>query len=143
MPISKEQQEMMQWMRDDPHGFSAKMKERYPTATEEQISGLFTKVGMKPPTPVVQLPEIPIQPAAATLGKGAYTRPSGTVVLPTQQIRGQLPPGYSKDAAGNLVYTHPPIPVTGAAPSVGTVKSGSVPTPKGTDDAVLTEGMRK
>jgi len=128
MATSKEQQEMMQWMRDDPFGFSAKMRQTYPTATEEQIARLFTKVGMKPPT---QYPEIPVQ-----------GDPSSSVDKP----EGPLPPGYSKDAAGNVVYTgltHSPIPITDAAPLVGTVKSGSVPAPQRTDDQILTEKMRK
>jgi len=106
-------QSIMQWMRQDPHGFSTKMKERYPTATEEQISGLFTKVGMKPPSPVWRHPEIPIE--------------------------GPLPSGYSTGP----VWRHPEIPITDPAPLVGTVKSGSVPAPQRTDDAILTERMRK
>tara|TARA_R110000824_G_scaffold105970_1_gene250532 strand:- start:1596 stop:1907 length:312 start_codon:yes stop_codon:yes gene_type:complete len=103
MKTSKEQQEMMQWMRDDPVGFSAKMREQYPTATEEQIGRLFTKVGMQPP---VQHPEVPIQGRATG-------------------------------------YQHPEIPITGTAPLVGTVKGGTVPAPKKTDDQILTEKMRK
>ena len=116
MATSKEQQEMMQWMRDDPFGFSAKMRQTYPTATEEQIARLFTKVGMKPPT---QYPEITFKASV-----------SNVLV----------------DAAGNVVYTgltHSPIPITDAAPLVGTVKSGSVPAPQRTDDQILTEKMRK
>ena len=131
MKTSKEQQEMMQWMRDDPVGFSAKMREQYPTATEEQIGRLFTKVGMQPP---VQHPEVPIQGRAT-----GYQHPEVPIQGRPATYRHPEVPIQGR-ATG---YQHPEIPITGAAPLVGTVKGGTVPAPKKTDDQILTEKMRK
>ena len=112
------QQALME-MQTNPNAVMQRLRAR--GASDEQIAGLFSNVGINFPTGPTPgqtvLPTQQIQPASAQYGAGAYTTPSGQAVLPTQQIQpasAQYGAGAYTTPSGQAVL--PTIPIVAGAP---------------------------
>ena len=102
------QQALME-MQTNPNAVMQRLRAR--GASDEQIAGLFSNVGINVPTGPTPgqtvLPTQQIQPASAQYGAGAYTTPSGQAVLPTIPIVAGAPPPSDEDILKGGMYVQP------------------------------------